>query len=78
MELLSVTLNAYTDFRRGTKEVELTDGETDLSELDVSSWKGSAFADSIAKRAKHTIEQECVYARGILELDGEPRLIIRE
>lgn len=74
MQLLPVTLNALTPFHKkyAFPEVVLTDGKTDLSELDEKKWMGSAFADTIKNRSQYALTDENVFMEVIVEFDKEP------
>ena len=82
MRILPLTLNSFVRFRLTPSKsnpaldivVSVTDGETDLSDVNVEYWKGCEFAASLAERSPYSITTECMFADAMVELDTEPSI----
>lgn len=67
MELLPVTL-----YRSG---ICVTEEATDLSDLSLDSFKGTAFCDRMFNRSPYSFETDFVFAKAIVEYDDAPDMV---
>ncbi len=54
--------------------MSVCDSETDLSDIKIENFMGSAFADDLGRRSRYSFEESNVIVSALVELDGAPEI----
>ncbi|MBO5904310.1 MAG: ADP-ribosylglycohydrolase family protein [Clostridia bacterium] len=73
MDMQSETLRRVVYVELATV-MSIVDGETDLSDVNIDSFMGSAFAETLGSRSRYSFEESNIMVTALVELDNAPEI----